>query len=113
MKTLKHINTFAIGLPIAILITYPIFKEGSLVWAAISTMLTGFLQVLIGIYLWLLNMKNISINIYLISVILFFSTWYYNYLIDYNDNITKILLGIPLVLAIYLSTIVYTKKIKS
>ncbi len=110
MRELKNLNTLAILLPTLILITYPIFKEGSLVWVAISLIITGFIQVLIGIYFWSLHIKNIYINIYLIAVVLFFSTWYYNSSIDYNDTITKILVGVPPVLAIYLSVIIYTKK---
>ena len=110
MKTLKNLNTFALLLPTAILITYPVFKDGSLFWAAISTILTGFIQVLIGFYFWSQNVKNIYIITYLIAVILFFTTWFYNSIIGYNDIITKVLLGIPPLLAIYLSVIIYTKK---
>ena len=110
MRELKNLNTLAILLPTLILVTYPIFKEGSLAWAAISLTITGFIQVLIGIYFWSLHIKNIYIITYLIAVALFFTTWYYNSTIGYNDTITKVLLGIPPALAIYLSVIIYTKK---
>ena len=36
MKTIKNLNSFAIGLPLAIIITYPIFKEGALFFALLS-----------------------------------------------------------------------------
>ncbi len=110
MKTLKNLNTLAVLLPTLILITYPIFKEGSLVWTALSLIITGFIQVLIGIYFWSLHMKNIYIIIYLIAVVLFFTTWYNISTIGYHNTITKVLLGIPPILAIYLSVIIYTKK---
>ncbi len=111
MEKIKYLNLFAIGLPITILITYPMFKEGAFAFAALSTILTGFIQVIIGLHLVIHDPSNKFLHIYFGSVIAFFSIWYINSLIDYNDIITFSLLPIPLLLAIYLTIIIY-KKIK-
>lgn len=42
MKTIKHLNTIAIGIPIFILMI-GIINEGALMLSAISTILTGFI----------------------------------------------------------------------
>jgi apolipoprotein N-acyltransferase len=110
MKTIKNINTFAIGLPFAIAITYPIFTEGALFFAALSTMITGFLQLSIGVKLLIDNPQNRNLQIYISGVVFFFGLWLVNYLIDYNDLITYILFPIPFILAVYLSLLIYQKK---
>jgi len=110
MKTIKYINTFAIGLPIAILITWPIFEEGALFFAALSTMITGFLQFCIGVKMIVDTPKDRNLQTYISGVAFFFGLWFVNGLIDYNDFITYILFPIPLILAVYLSLIIYQKK---
>jgi hypothetical protein len=109
MKTLKNLNTVALLIPIVLGLA-GFINESLFILAGLSTMITGFIQVLIGIYFWSLHIKNISIIAYLITVILFFTLWYYNSKISYNDNLTTILFGIPPLLAICLSVIIYTQK---
>ena len=113
MKILKHINTFAIGLPIILLViglTINDPGQNFIGYALFSTMLTGLIQVLLGLFLLYKNSKNKHLRIYIIAVNLFFLLWHINSLINYLDILTFILLPIPLILAIYLSVIIYTKK---
>ena len=104
------LNTFAIALPFAILITYPVIKENAFLFALLSTMLTGFLQFSIGVKMLVDNPQRLSLQIYMIGVVLFFLLWLVNHLIDYNDIITYLLFPSPLMLAIYLSIIIYKKQ---
>ena len=110
MKTIKKINAFALGLPFAIAITYPVFKEGALFFAALSTMVTGFLQFSVGVKMLVDNPGDKNLRIYMSGVIFFFGLWFVNGLIHYNDIITYILFPIPVILAFYLSLLIYQKK---
>ena len=109
MKTIKNANLFAIAIPLLILVTYPIYKEGSLLFALLSTMITGFIQVIIGLKLLFDEPTNRHNQIYIGTTIAFFTLWFINTKIGYNDVITYILLPIPVILAIYLSILIYKK----
>jgi hypothetical protein len=111
MKIIRNLNLFAIGLPITILITYPIFKEGALVFALLSSILTGFIQVIIGLVLIFSEPSNRFLQIYIVSVIAFFAIWYINAQIGYNSIVNYCLFPIPILLAIYLTIIIHKKTI--
>ena len=110
MKTIKNLNTFAVGLPLVILITYPFFKEGSLLFALLSTIVTGFIQFCLGLKLIFEMPDDSKFQIYIVGVFAFFTLWFINNVIDYNDVLTYILFPIPLILAIYLSVLIYKKE---
>lgn len=110
MKTIKYINTFAISLPFLIAITYPIFEDSAIVFGLYSTMITGFLQVILGIIMLFKNPKNKSFQFYIAAVLLFFSLWYFNANIYYSDSLSVCLFSIPPILAIYLSVLIYKKE---
>jgi len=110
MKIIKYINTFAITLPFLILITCSIFGDDAIYVSLFSTIITGIIQIILGLILLLKNPRNKFIQAYLISVILFFVLWYFNVSIYYIDFLTFILVPIPLILAIYLSVLIYRKK---
>lgn len=109
MKIIKHLNSFAIGLPFLILITYPIYKEVSIIYSLYSTMITGFIQVILSFLILIIEPKNKFIITYLSLVILFFSLWYFNMTCFYSDYLTYFLFLIPILLAAYLSFIIYKK----
>ena len=109
MNLIKALNTIAIAIPLLILITYPIFKESSLLFGLLSTMITGLIQVIIGLKLLFDKPKDRHIQTYIGAAIGFFTLWFINFQIGYNNIITYILLPIPLILAIYLSTLIYKK----
>jgi hypothetical protein len=56
MKYLKFLNTVAIGIPI-ILALIGVFDESFLMMALVSTMATGFIQVVVGLLFWIKEMK--------------------------------------------------------
>lgn len=107
MNKIKIINTFAIALPIVILISYPIYKEESFVFSLLSSMITGFVQVILGTLMLAKNSHNKDLQYYIFSVFSFFLIWFINALIGYNTIISFFLFPIPLILAIYLSVLIY------
>ncbi|NHN27879.1 hypothetical protein FIA58_019555 [Flavobacterium jejuense] len=109
MKAIKYWNTFAIGLPIVLLFLGCI-SEAFLFYAALSTMLTGIIQVVLGLKMLFKNPENKSLQLYAGSVGLFFMTWVINAGLDYIDIVTYILVPIPFILLVYLSVIIYNSK---
>lgn len=98
MTATQSINTFAIGLPFTIAI-FAVFDTGAFVFALLSTMVTGFLQITIGLSLIKNHYKNEHLQIYLFACILFFSLWYFT-------NWYWIW-ALPVILAIYMTIIVH------
>lgn len=109
MKVIKYLNTFAVGLPILIVL-FGLIDGNYIGTALVSTMLTGFVQIILGLLLLYYNPKNKNLQIYIATVILFFSLWYFNMNIFYSDFLTFFIYPIPLLLAIYLSIIIYKKQ---
>lgn len=111
MKTIKQINSIAIAIPLLLLI-YGFIDETGFYLSAYSTMLTGLLQIIIGLLYWYKYKNDINIKIYFLLVITFFSLWYYNENILYIDKLAYILFTTPPILCIYLSIIIHLKKEK-
>ena len=109
MKTIKYLNTIAIGIPI-ILTVLSIIDNGLIILAIYSTIITGVIQVLLGLIILIKEPRNKYIIIYFLVVIAFFSLWYFNVKIIYSDLLTFTLFPIPLILAIYLSILIYKKE---
>jgi hypothetical protein len=103
MKTIKILNTIAVGIPI-ILMLIGIIKQDSagefIGYALFSTMFTGFVQVVLGILLLIRFPNNRYYQIYIVSVISFFVLWFIVY---------SLLLWIPPCLAVYLSILIYSR----
>mgnify|MGYP003435383528 CR=1 FL=1 len=115
MKTIKYLNTFAFGLPLILLVFGIVINdtEGNYIaYALFSTIITGFIQVVLGIIFFIKEPKNKNIVIYLFIVFIFFLLWYFNVKFIYSDFLTYFLFPIPLLLAIYLSIIIYSTKQK-
>lgn len=115
MRTIKYLNTFAIGLPLILLVVGIAINDTSgnyIAYALYSTIIIGLIQVISGIIIFIKEPKNKKIIIYLSIVFIFFLLWYLNVKIIYSDYLTYFLFPIPLLLAIYLSIIIYTKKEK-
>ncbi len=109
MKTIKHLNTIAIGIPL-ILTILSIIDNGLIILAIYSTIITGVIQVLLGLIILIKEPRNKYIIIYFLVVIAFFSLWYFNVKSVYSDLLTFTLFPIPLILAIYLSILIYKKE---
>lgn len=109
---MKILNTIAIGIPLFILL-FGIIYEGAIILAAISTMITGLLQIIVGLIFWINHKSNTYIKVYFLLVASFFSLWYYNVNINYINALTWPLIFTPLALCIYISVIIYSQKEKS
>lgn len=112
MKTIKYINTFAISLPILLGLLGIIINDSAgnyIAYALYSTMLTGFLQVVLGLILLFNEPKNQHIIIYLIAVIVFFMLCYLNATLFDSNKLTYFLFAVPPTLAVYLSVLIYKK----
>ncbi len=108
MKAIKQFNAFAIGLPFAIAITYPLFKERSDVSLTLYHV-DGFIQVVLALYMLYDEPNDKKLQGYVAATIGFFTLWYINAQINYYDPLTITLFGIPAVLAFYLTYIIHQK----
>ncbi|WP_295338549.1 hypothetical protein [Flavobacterium sp.] len=109
MNAIKQFNAFAVGLPFAIAFTYPLFKEGALMLALLSTMLTGFIQVVLALCMLYDEPNDRKLQGYIAATIIFFTLWYINAQIEYYNPLTLTLFGIPAALAFYLTYIIHQK----
>jgi hypothetical protein len=107
MKTIKTLNTIALLIPFIVAAGW-FFNEDFIILAIVSTMATGFIQVCLGIFLLIKFPKNIPVIIYLSLVLLYFTLLYFN--IEKAVCGEIILFGMPPILCLYLSIIIYTKK---
>ena len=102
MKALKVLNTVALAIPVSLGLL-GIANESFFIYALVSTMATGFIQVMTGIFFWREYPTSIHIKIYFLLVAIFFlllftkinGDWYWY---------------MPPALCLYLSLLIYTKK---
>lgn len=109
MKTIKYLNLFAIGLPISLGLIGLINKE-FITEAIASTIITGFIQIMIGFGMFIRNPRNRYIQIYLTGVFLYFSIFLINIRFFDEKTFDLIRVTFPPVLAIYLTTIIHKTK---
>ncbi|MEO7976270.1 hypothetical protein [Flavobacterium sp.] len=109
MKSLNYLNYFFIGLPIFFCLI-AIINIGFLSYAMLSTILTGIFQVVIGLKMLIDEPHNKSLQIYAASVALFFISLIVICKMELYDFLNYTLFGIPPVIAIYLSVIIYKKQ---
>jgi len=110
MKTIKFLNTIAIGIPIILATIGYIINDISgnyYGYALFSTILTGLIQIILGIILLFKFKNNIHYKIYFANVIIFFALWIWSPIINKIDYFTYTLIYIPPILAIYLSIMIY------
>lgn len=110
MKIIKYLNAIAIGIPIILASIGYLTNDLSgnyYGFALFSTILTGFIQLILGIILLFKFKEKIHYKIYFISVIIFFSLWIWSPTINKVDYFTYTLIYIPPTLAIYLSILIY------
>lgn len=110
MKVINQINLFVFFLPILCLATYPIYDDGAFAFALLTLMITGFTQIILGIVMLFKNPKNHFLQVYIALVIVFFVS--FTLLINEFDNgdyVFKYYGVFAILLAIYLSVIIYSK----
>ncbi len=103
MNKVKKINQIAIAIPFVFaLISIPFVKEGAILVWTLSTMITGFLQLLIAFSMLVTTDKRKRyLIIYFFFVVLFFAMWKSNAI-----NVNYLLLIFPLTLCIYLTLMI-------
>lgn len=102
MRTLKYTNGFALSLPLLLgLIGF--VDNDFWFFALLSTMITGFLQVLVALLLLFWIPKNIHLYIYFFFTVLFFVLWL-------GFKIEDEVYILPPALAIYLTYILYNQE---
>ena len=110
MSTIKIINTIAIGTPFAFLFLEVIFRdEGFAMFALLSTMFTGFVQVILGIFLMIRFPKIKYYQIYIVAVVMFFALWLIGSELNFQDSFSYFLFSVPPCLAVYLSVLIYSR----
>lgn len=108
MKNLNYLNYFFVGMPITLCLI-GIFDDSYLIFGLLSTMLTGLFQVVIGLKMIADEPNDKKLQIYILSVFLFFALWLLNASLGYANALTYCLVAIPPILAIYFSIIIYKK----
>lgn len=109
MKSLFKLNLVFIGVPI-LLCLIGIIDENFLFWGLLSTMLTGLFQVIVGIEMLRDEPNDKYLQAYVAAVVLFFITWFVNAQTGYHNFLTFGLIGVPPLLALYLTFIIYKKR---
>ena len=110
MKAIKILNTIAIGTPLVLLLMEVVFRDGGFaMFALLSTMFTGFVQVVLGILLLIKFPKYIHYQIYLTGVVGYFVLWFISSEFELQDGFAYFLFSIPPCLAVYLSILIYSQ----
>ena len=110
MKLLHYLNLFFVGLPI-LLALLGIFEGNFLGIALLSTMLTGGYQTLMGLLLLRDDRDNRHLRIYVMSVLGYFAIAFVYFHWNFYEYVifNYLLMGIPPILALYFSAILYKK----
>ncbi|UUV22641.1 hypothetical protein [Paenimyroides aestuarii] len=110
MKAIKIINTIAIGTPLVLLLMEMIIRDGGFaMYALLSTMFTGFVQVVLGIFLLIKFPKYMHYQIYLTAVVGYFALWFIGSELNFQDSFSYFLFSVPPCLAVYLSILIYSR----
>lgn len=113
MIIIKTLNTIAIGIPIILASIGYLTNDLSgnyYGFALFSTILTGLIQIILGIILLFKFKYNKHYKIYVVSVIMFFLLCIVSTQINKIDYYTYSLIYVPPLLAIYLSILIYKKQ---
>jgi hypothetical protein len=113
MKNLNYLNYFFIGIPVVLISLGFITNQGSgnlIGYGLLFTILTGLFQVVIGMKMLIEKPQDKGLQIYIVSVVIFFLTLFINAKILYSDILYSILIFLPGLLAIYFSILIYKKQ---
>lgn len=112
MKNLNYLNYFFVGTPLALILVGYISNDGAgdlMGIGLLLSMLTGIFQVIVGFKMLMEEPKSKALQIYIISVIVFFLILFISPILN-NDRLFYILIPVPPILAIYFSVLIYTKQ---
>lgn len=108
MKTINYFNYFFVGVPIFFCLM-AIINIGFLSYAMLSLLLTGIFQITIGIKMLVNEPQDKNLQTYAASILLFFITLIVICKMELYDLLNYILFGIPPLIAIFLSIVIYKK----
>jgi hypothetical protein len=111
MKNINYLNYFFVGVP-TILCLIGTLNDSFLFFGLLTTILTGFFQVTIGLKMLIDEPNNKSLINYIVGVLTFFILWFIISIIEYQNPMFYILISMPPILAIYLSIIIHKKATK-
>ncbi|OIV43293.1 hypothetical protein [Flavobacterium johnsoniae] len=112
MKAINYLNYFFVGLPLLLVVLGILTKEsnGNLIGTGLLfTILTGLFQLVFGIKMLIDEPQDKNLKYYFRGVVLFFSLWLINGLIFNIEIVYFIIFILPIILAIFFSTITYKK----
>ncbi|WKW46155.1 hypothetical protein P3875_10245 [Myroides sp. JBRI-B21084] len=109
MKAIKIINTIVVALPLLLSLTdYLLAHDGAfLFYALLFTMVTGAVQVILGVILAIKFQDNIHYKVYLIAVVGYFFLGYIADELNLTYGFSYFMFTIPACLALYLSVMIY------
>jgi hypothetical protein len=108
MKAINYLNYFFVGLPVFFCLI-AISNIRFLSYAMLSMIITGIFQLIFGIKMLRDEPQDKSLQIYVVSVFLFFLLLIVICKMELYDFLNYILFGIPTVIALFLSVIIYKK----
>ncbi|WP_026704385.1 hypothetical protein [Flavobacterium soli] len=99
MNALQKINIIGLSIPLIVYLIGFIIREDLLILALLSTMITGLIQLVIGLKLLENYSKHPLLQLYFVVVVLFFILWFTTY--------WDFLWVLPVALAIYMTYILH------
>lgn len=108
MKTINYINTFLLGIPLIIFLLASLKIIDLTVFGLFSIILLGLFQIIISGYMLFNEPQNKYLQLYIIGVVFYFVTIYIDPFSS-NDFKTYFGMGIPTILAFYISLLIYKK----
>ncbi|MCI9843775.1 hypothetical protein [Flavobacterium pectinovorum] len=108
MKAINYLNYFFVGLPIFFCLI-AVSDAGFLSYAMLSLFLTGIFQITIGLKMLAEEPHDKNLQIYATSVLLFFISLIVICKMELYNFLSYVLFGVPSVIAIFLSIIIYQK----
>lgn len=99
MNALQKINLIGLSIPFIVYLIGFVIREDLIVLALLSTMLTGLIQLVIGLKLLENYSRHPLLQLYFVVVLLFFILWFTTY--------WDFLWVLPAALAIYMTCILH------
>ena len=108
MKTINYINSFLLGIPIILFLLAFLKIIDLTVFGLLSIILLGLFQIIISGYLLFHEPQNKYLQLYIVGVVFYFVMIYIDPFSS-DDFKTYFGIGIPIILAFYLSILIYKK----
>ncbi|MFH6963340.1 hypothetical protein ACHRVK_13165 [Flavobacterium plurextorum] len=108
MKTINYINSFLLGIPLIIFILAFLKIIDLTVYGLLSVIFIGLFQIIVSGYMLFKEPQNKYLQLYIIGVVFYFVMICIDPFSSPNFK-TYFGIGIPIILAFYLSILIYKK----